>query len=163
MGESFHLAARVGELLQARGWTCATAESCTGGLVGHYLTNISGSSSYLLGGLIAYADRIKIDLLGVPQSVLTAHGAVSTQVAVAMAQGARRLLSTDLAVSVTGIAGPLGGTPAKPIGTVYIAVSSPLGDMVRHFQWGEDREGNKRLSAEAALNLVIEQLEAPLE
>lgn len=158
MSESEALVAAVAAELRARGWTCATAESCTGGLVGHWLTNLSGSSEFYLGGVIAYSNEAKQHVLGVPAELLQTHGAVSAQVAVAMAQGARQLLHTHVAVAVTGIAGPTGGTPAKPVGTVYVAVASSLGELVRLYHWDQDRLGNKRLSAEAALRLLSEHL-----
>jgi PncC family amidohydrolase len=149
---------KLGGLLQSRGWTLGTAESCTGGLVAHYITNLSGSSAFFLGGLVSYANQVKCDLLGVPKEMLLAHGAVSEQVALAMAQGIRRLVGVDVGISVTGIAGPMGGTETKPVGTVYIAVASPAGQRVIHRQWQTDRLGNKDLSALAALDLVLEHL-----
>ena len=149
---------KIGQQLQGKGWTLGTAESCTGGLVAHCITNLSGSSAFFLGGVISYANQIKRDLLGVPEEVLLVHGAVSQEVALAMAQGIRRLIGVDVGVSVTGIAGPLGGTAIKPVGTVYIAVASPLGQRVIHRQWQADRLGNKELSALAALDLVVEHL-----
>lgn len=154
------LAAEVGALLQAKGWTLATAESCTGGLIGHAITNVAGSSSYFLGGIIAYANEAKCRLLGVPQALLTAYGAVSREVALAMAQGARQALGADVAVSATGIAGPSGGSIEKPVGTVYIAVSTPLGEACEHHLWPLDRLGNKLLSAEAGLRLLVSLLKA---
>ena len=152
------MAARIGRLLVKRGWTLGVAESCTGGLVSHSLTNVPGSSKYFVGGVVAYANEVKRDLLGVPQDHLSRYGAVSREVALAMAEGIRRLLATDVGVAVTGIAGPAGGTPTKPVGTAYIAVSSPLGHEVRHHLWPSDRLGNKRRSAEAALSLLEEWL-----
>jgi len=152
------MVAKIGQQLQDRGWTLGTAESCTGGLVGHYITNLSGSSAFFLGGVISYANQVKRDLLGVPEQALLAYGAVSQEVALAMAQGVRRLLSVDVGVAVTGIAGPLGATAGKPVGTVYIAVASPLGHKVVHQQWQADRLGNKDLSALAALDLLAEHL-----
>jgi len=152
--------AEIGRRLQARDWTLGTAESCTGGLVSHYITNLSGSSAFYLGGVISYANQAKRDLLGVPEEMLADYGAVSEQVALAMAQGARRLLGADVAVAVTGIAGPLGGTASKPVGTVYIAVASPLGQHAIHRRWQADRLRNKELSALAALELVMEHLGA---
>ncbi len=149
---------KLGGLLQSRGWTLGTAESCTGGLVAHYITNLSGSSAFFLGGVVSYANQVKCDLLGVPKEMLLAHGAVSEQVALAMAQGIRRLVGVDVGISVTGIAGPMGGTETKPVGTVYIAVASPAGQRVIHRQWQADRLGNKDLSALAALDLVLEHL-----
>ena len=148
--------------LQARclrgGLTLATAESCTGGLVGHLVTGIPGSSGYYLGGAITYADRIKHELLGVPDTTLQAHGAVSAQVAAAMAEGACRRFGVDLAVAVTGIAGPDGGSEAKPVGLTYVAVAGVAGTEVRRHQWHGDREANTRQSAEAALRLLLERL-----
>jgi PncC family amidohydrolase len=152
------LAARLGPLLLARGWTVATAESCTGGLMGHAVTEIAGSSDYFIGGVISYANEVKERLLGVPREALRMHGAVSSQVALAMAQGARRLLGADAAVAATGVAGPSGGTASKPVGTVFVAVSSPLGDTWEQHLWTQDRRGNKRLSAEAGLRLLLRQL-----
>ncbi|MCD6519669.1 MAG: CinA family protein [Anaerolineae bacterium] len=153
------LAAEIGTLLKQRGWTLATAESCTGGLVSHAITNISGSSTYFMGGVVAYDNKVKRRLLEVPEEWLRQYGAVSRQVALAMARGVRRLLGTDVGISVTGIAGPTGGTPEKPVGTVFIAVVSPLGEEVEHHLWEEDRLGNKRLSAEAVLTLLKRHLE----
>jgi PncC family amidohydrolase len=148
----------VGRLLRERGWTLATAESCTGGLIGHLITNIPGSSAYFLGGVVAYANKVKEEVLGVPAELLRAHGAVSQEAALAMAQGVRRLLKTNVGLAATGIAGPSGGTPEKPVGTVLIAISSPLGDKVRRLQASADRIGNKQRSAEAALRLLEELL-----
>jgi PncC family amidohydrolase len=156
--ELLDLAERVGAACRTSGRTLATVESCTGGLVAHLITEVPGSSAYFLGGLVTYADDVKTGLADVPTAVLTAHGAVSAQVAVAMAEGARRRLNVDLAVAVTGVAGPDGGTDAKPVGLVYVAVADAGGDAVRRHQWSEDRTGNKRASAAAALSLVIERL-----
>ncbi len=138
----------------------AVAESCTGGRVGDALTDVAGSSAYVAGGVIAYADSAKEALLGVPRQVLEAHGAVSAQVASAMAAGARLRFGTDLAVAVTGIAGPGGGTPAKPAGLTYVAVADAAGATVRRFTWAGDREANKASSAQAALELLLERSEA---
>ena len=155
----------LAETLQVRcveaGLTVATAESCTGGLVAHLLTEVPGSSAYVRGGVIAYADAVKRDQLGVPAEVLEAHGAVSAQVAVAMAEGVRARLGTDLGVAVTGVAGPDGGTEAKPVGLVYVAVSGPGSPVVRRYLWTGDRSANKRASAEAAIELLLEQASAP--
>ncbi|NLG27577.1 MAG: CinA family protein [Chloroflexi bacterium] len=142
----------------ARGWTLATAESCTGGLIGHTLTDLPGSSAFYQGGVVAYSYEAKTTLVGVSQELLLAHGAVSHPVAFELARGVRRILGTQVGLSVTGIAGPSGGTPTKPVGTVYVAVSSPCGDETRHFVWDQDRRGNKHLSALAALELIIAQL-----
>lgn len=153
------LSRQVGDACRLRGLTIATAESCTGGLVAHLLTEIPGSSVYLLGGLVTYANDVKVALAGVPQATLDAHGAVSAQVAVAMAEGTRRRLGADVTVAVTGIAGPDGGSPAKPVGLTYVAVADRDGDLVRRYVWTDDRSGNKRASAAAALGLVLERVE----
>lgn len=149
---------RIGALLLERGWTLATAESCTGGLLGHRITNVPGSSAYYAGGLVAYSYEAKEALLGVRHETLLAHGAVSEQTAVEMAQGARRRLETRLAVALTGIAGPGGGMPEKPVGLVYIALSAPDAEVCRRYVWEGDRLGNKEQSAEAALRLLLAYL-----
>ena len=128
--------------------------------VGDALTDVPGSSGYLAGGIIAYADAAKEALLGVPRAVLDAHGAVSAQAAVAMAEGARERLAADLAVAVTGIAGPGGGTAAKPVGLTYVAAADAAGTAVRRLTWNGDREANKAASARAALELLLERAEA---
>jgi PncC family amidohydrolase len=148
----------IGKLLSQQHLTLATAESCTGGLIGHRLTEIPGSSEYFRGGIIAYSNEIKERVLGVSQAALEQHGAVSAETALAMARGARRVLQTDLAVSVTGIAGPGGGSADKPIGLTYIAVTAQDYERVERFVWESDRSGNKRSSSEAALQLVIDYL-----
>jgi len=150
------LEAQVGELLRERGWTIGTAESCTGGLVMHRLTNIPGSSDYVVGGIVAYSNPVKQSLLRVHPGTLIAHGAVSEETAREMAVGARELLGADVAVSVTGIAGPGGGTAEKPVGLTYIAVAAPEDTVIvqRHV-WNGDRETVKSQSAEAALQLVF--------
>lgn len=158
--ELLDLAERVGGTLRAEGLTLATAESCTGGLVAHLITEVPGSSEYFLGGLVTYADRVKTALADVSVHLLDAHGAVSAQVAVAMAEGARRRLGVDIAVAVTGVAGPDGGTGAKPVGLTYVAVADGNGDDVRRYVWSADRNGNKRASASAALSLVLERVAA---
>lgn len=141
-----------------RGWRLATVESCTGGLVGHAITTIPGSSGYYLGGMITYADVVKRDLAGVPADILLAHGAVSAQVAIAMADGARTRLGADIAISVTGIAGPDGGTDAKPVGLTYIGVADARGTDVRRYAWAGDRIANQFDSAAAALELALERV-----
>jgi PncC family amidohydrolase len=149
----------IGELLVEQGLTLATAESCTGGLVSHRITNISGSSAYFLGGFVTYSNEAKETLLGVHHETLQAHGAVSEQTAREMAQGARRQMGADLAVSVTGIAGPTGGTPEKPVGLVYIALSAPDTGVCQRYLWQGDRIANKEQSAEAALQLIVAYLQ----
>ena len=144
----------VGRLLIERGLTLATAESCTGGLLGNRITNVAGSSEYYLGGIVSYSDSAKMNLLGVSQDTLKKFGAVSEETAQEMALGARRVLQSDVGVSITGIAGPTGGTEDKPVGLVYIAVDVAGDVAVRKFVFSEDRRYNKELSAQAALNLV---------
>ncbi len=158
-GDLVDLARRLQAASLAAGLRVATAESCTGGLVSHSITEVSGSSGYFQGGVVSYADVAKRDLLGVPATALEAHGAVSAQVAAAMAEGARARLGADLAVSITGIAGPEGGTEAKPVGLTYIAVADADGHDVRRHVWHGTREANKRASAAAALALLLERVE----
>ncbi len=153
------LAGRLQARCVERGLTVATAESCTGGLVAHLLTEVPGSSAYLRGGIVAYADEVKQGELGVPAEVLAAHGAVSAQVALAMAEGVRSRLGTDLGVGVTGVAGPDGGSESKPVGLAYVAVAGLGPAVVRRFLWSEDRSGNKRASAGAALEMLLAQAE----
>ena len=155
------LSRRVGDACRSRGTRVGTAESCTGGLIAHLITEIPGSSEYFLGAIVTYANEIKTGLVNVPASVLEAHGAVSAQVAKAMAEGTRGRLGVDVAVAVTGVAGPHGGTPSKPVGLTYVAVADGVSDDVRRFVWDSDRTGNKRLSAAAALELLLEHLAAP--
>ena len=159
--ELVELARRVGVALRERGLHLATAESCTGGLVAHLITEVPGSSDYFTGALVTYANDVKVALADVPAEVLDAHGAVSAQVARAMADGVRRRLGVDLVVSITGVAGPDGGTAAKPVGLTYVAVADVDGDDVRRHLWDSDRSGNKRLSAAAALELILERTGGP--
>jgi PncC family amidohydrolase len=149
----------VGRLLREKGLTLALAESCTGGLVGHRITEVPGSSDYFSGGIVAYADAIKAQLLGVRRDTLTRHGAVSAETALEMARGARRALQADIGMSITGIAGPGGATPEKPVGLVYIGLSTRSGERYERHVWGRDRSGNKALSAEAVLALLRGYLE----
>ena len=152
------LAERLYTVCVERGLTIATAESCTGGLVAHAITEIAGSSAYFLGGFVTYADEAKRDQLGVAPELLASHGAVSAQVARAMAEGARVRLATTVAVSITGIAGPGGGSDEKPVGLTYVAVADQAGADVRRHLWSGDRSANKRDSAAAALELLLERL-----
>ncbi len=147
------------EALRRAGQTLATAESCTGGLIGHLLTEVPGSSDGFVGGAIVYSNAAKQAVLGVDGDTLATLGAVSAPVAAQMAQGARRLYGADVAVSVTGIAGPGGGTMDKPSGTTFLHVSHGNGfEKGLHIVWTRDRSANKRLSAEAALRLVLDSL-----
>ena len=144
----------VGRLLTEKKLTLGLGESCTGGLIGHRLTNVPGSSTYLLGGIIAYSYEAKERLLDVRHNTLYEHGAVSVETALEMAQGARRALGADIGIGVTGIAGPGGGLPEKPVGLVYIALSARNTERVERFVWPGDREQNKADSAEAALSIL---------
>jgi len=158
MDELVFLARRVREICLRDGLRIATAESCTGGLVSHALTEVPGSSGCFAGGVVAYSDDVKRALLDVPAEVIAAHGAVSAQVARAMATGVRRRLAVDVAVAVTGIAGPDGGTDAKPVGLTYIAVADARGVDVQRYLWTGDRQANKQSSAAAALGLLVNRL-----
>jgi nicotinamide-nucleotide amidase len=142
------------DLLRARGWTLGTAESCTGGLVGARLTSAAGSSDVYLGSIVAYANAVKTAQLGVPPELLERHGAVSAEVAEAMAEGARARLGVDVAVAVTGVAGPGGGTPEKPVGTVFAHVATPAGGRGVDLAYGGDRESIRRRATVVALHLV---------
>lgn len=155
------LAERLQGICVGRKLTVATAESCTGGLVAEAITSVPGSSGYFLGGLVTYADEAKRALLGVPADLLDSHGAVSAQVARAMAIGARERLGSALAVSITGVAGPDGGSEAKPVGLTYIGLAWAADANVRRFQFGSDRDGNRVAATAAALEWLIEQAEAP--
>jgi len=147
------------ELCRVQGLTLGTAESCTGGLVAGRLTSVAGSSDVFRGGLVAYDDEVKEKLLGVPSGLLAEHGAVSAEVAEAMAQGARERLAVDVAVSVTGIAGPGGGTPEKPVGLVFFHVAGPGGDLALRIELPGDRGVIRSRSTVAALHLVRRLLE----
>lgn len=142
----------VGELLRRRGLRLAVAESCTGGLVGHRITNVPGSSTYYMGSITAYAYEAKVRLLGVKWETLEKYGAVSKETAVEMACGVRRALAADVGVSVTGIAGPGGGTPEKPVGTTWIGLSAAGVDEAWEYHWQGDRLRVKEQSAEEALS-----------
>ena len=142
------------ELCRARGLTLGIAESCTGGLVAARLTAVAGASDVFRGGIVAYDDNVKEALLGVPADLLAAHGAVSAEVAAAMAHGARERVGVDVAVSVTGVAGPGGGTPEKPVGLVFFHVAGPTGETSLRFEIPGEREWIRARSAVVALHLV---------
>jgi len=154
------LAERLQGVCLGRNLTVATAESCTGGLVAETITAVPGSSGYFLGGVVSYADAAKAALLGVPEAMLAAHGAVSAQVAVAMAAGARARFDAAIAVSITGVAGPDGGSEAKPVGLTYVAIEDATGTDVRRFAFAHDRPGNREAAAREALEWLIERAEA---
>lgn len=150
---------KVGQLLVEQGLTLALAESCTGGLIGHRITDVPGSSEYFMGSVVAYAYDAKERALGVRHDILYNHGAVSQETALEMARGVRRLLMTDVGLAVTGIAGPGGGMPEKPVGLVYVALSARDLERYERYVWPHDRAGNKAASADAALTLLLEYLE----
>lgn len=156
MTESLDL--QVGSLLKERGLKLALAESCTGGLVGDRITNISGSSEYFLGGVVAYAYEAKVALLGVSWDTLNSKGAVSREMVLEMARGAQRALNSDIAVSISGIAGPGGGTLDKPVGTTWIGLVAADGEWAKLFQFSGNREQNKASAADAALQLLLDYL-----
>lgn len=153
------LEVQVGSALRAKGWTLALGESCTGGLVGHRITNVPGSSDYFLGGVVAYAYEAKERLLHVRHETLYTHGAVSGETAQEMALGARLALGADVGLSITGIAGPDGGLPEKPVGLVWLAVSTRAGQKAERHVWQGDRLAIKTQSTEAALALLLRTVE----
>jgi nicotinamide-nucleotide amidase len=144
----------VGRLLRTQGKKVAVAESCTGGLVAHRITNIPGASDYFEQGLVSYSNRAKGDFLGVPFSLIEQHGAVSPEVAVAMAVGIRRLAGTDVGIGITGIAGPGGGTEAKPVGLTYIALADGEAEQWYEHRFQFDREENKLWASQMALEML---------
>ncbi|HYG61358.1 MAG TPA: nicotinamide-nucleotide amidohydrolase family protein, partial [Thermoanaerobaculia bacterium] len=148
----------VGMLLKAAGATLTVAESCTGGLLGERLTRVPGSSDYFLGGAIVYTNRLKTELAGVPPELLQEHGAVSEPVARAMAEGVCRALGSDYGIAVTGVAGPGGGSEAKPVGTVHIAVAGPEGTSHRRVRFPGDRQRVRQHSSQLALDMLRRKL-----
>jgi nicotinamide-nucleotide amidase len=153
---------RVGSLLLQHSKRIAVAESCTGGLVAHRITNVPGASGYFEAGFVTYSNKAKEDLLSVPGVVIRENGAVSDEVARSMAEGARRAAGVDIGLAVTGIAGPGGGTSEKPVGTVYIALAAPDGTFVRKFSFQGDRAEIKLQTSEKALLFVLDHLEGRL-
>jgi PncC family amidohydrolase len=153
------LAGRAGDLLTEAEETLATAESCSGGLIAHYVTSNAGSSRYFRGGAVAYENDVKERILGVSAATLQAHGAVSGPVARAMAEGARKAFRTGWGVGVTGVAGPGGGTPEKPVGLVHIAVAGPGGTEAGRYVFKGDRLNVKEETARMALKLLVERLQ----
>ena len=148
----------AGELLRARGLRLAVAESCTGGLVGHRLTNVPGSSTYYMGGITAYAYEAKVRLLDVRWETLEKHGAVSEEVVLEMARGVRKALAADIGISVSGIAGPGGGTPDKPVGLTWVGLSADDVDRAWSFIWPGSRLEVKEQSAQATLQALVDYL-----
>ena len=155
MTQNTNLAEKLGLLLKQHHLTITAAESCTGGLFLSTLTDISGSSAYVIGGVVTYSNEAKQKLINVQESTLIAYGAVSEQTAKEMATGVKALFETDYAVSITGIAGPGGGTAEKPVGLVYIGIATPNDVQAHRYVWGGTRIENKQSSVEEAINLLI--------
>lgn len=156
------LEVRIGKILSEKHLTLVAAESCTGGLIASRITDAPGSSAYFLGGIVAYSYEAKAALLDVSWDTLNGKGAVSKETVIEMARGARKAFGAHIAVSVSGIAGPGGGTPDKPVGTTWVGLATPSGDEARLFIWTGDRIQNKQLSSEAALQLILDYLEGNL-
>ena len=151
----------LGEMLMAKGWRIAVAESCTGGLIANRITDAPGSSDYFERGIVAYSNRAKVELLGVPEDLIATHGAVSVPVAEAMAEGVRMRSNVNISLSVTGIAGPSGGTEEKPVGLVFMGVSTAAKTFSKKFQFENERWVNKQRTAQAGLDLVRRMLGEP--
>jgi PncC family amidohydrolase len=155
----FPLEIVIGELLRQRKLRLATAESCTGGLIGHRLTNVPGSSDYYLGGVIAYSNQVKTNQLDVREETLEKFGAVSRETVLEMARGVRKLLHAEIGLSVSGIAGPGGGSPEKPVGLTWIGLSAPGSEQAWSYIWPGERLQVKEQTAEKALQLLVNFLE----
>lgn len=153
------LEALVGRLLRECGRTIACAESCTGGLLTSRLTDVAGSSAYVMGAVVSYTNEVKASLVGVHEATLKAFGAVSEETAREMAEGVRRTIPADIGVGITGIAGPGGGTVEKPVGLVFIAISGVAGIIAHKKYFTGTRVENKRSSTESALSIIVEYLE----
>ena len=152
---------RVSARLASSGLSVATAESCTGGLLAAWLTEVPGSSAYVKGGVVAYANDVKQRVLGVSAATLREHGAVSAPTVRAMAEGARALLGADLAVAISGVAGPGGGSPEKPVGTVFLDLYDGATHVVEQRRFDGDRQGVRRWSAQTALEMLEKHLSRP--
>ncbi|MBU1486573.1 CinA family protein [bacterium] len=148
----------IGRLLREKGLTLSCAESCTGGLLSHRITNTCGSSNYFKGAVLAYSNQVKTNLLGVPEEMLLKYGAVSSQVAKRMAEGVASLLGADISLSITGIAGPSGGSKEKPVGLVYEALFDRGETLIKRFRFEGSREEIKEKAATASLEMLGERL-----
>jgi len=153
-----NLLKKVSNLLKEKNLKVATAESCTGGLIAHTLTNISGSSDYFDRGVVSYSNKAKTDFLGVPENILKKYGAVSKEVVKIMAEGIRIKSNVDLGIATTGIAGPTGGTKEKPVGLVFIAISTSHGTYIRRYQFSGNRLQNKEQTCNASLWMIHDHL-----
>ncbi len=158
-----HIEAQVGVIIRERGLKLATAESCTGGLVADRLTNVPGSSDYFVGAIVAYAYEAKVALLNVSWDTLRAYGAVSSETVLEMARGACKALSADIAISISGIAGPGGGLPSKPVGTTWFGLVTPDGEWSFLRQFEGDRVQNKLQASEVALELLVQYLRGEMK
>lgn len=158
MNEHKTVAAEIGEELLRRGRTMATAESCTGGNIAHQITLVPGSSAWFKGGVVSYTNEVKMNVLQVPHELIDRYTEVSTQVAEAMADGARRITGADFAVSTTGIAGPTGATDNNPVGTVYIGVATPHKVVSVRLVFGSDRQNNINSFTDAALKMLLDNI-----
>ncbi len=154
------LAERLGEALSQRRWTISTVESCTAGGLAYRITEVPGASAYFLGGVIAYDNRVKVEWVGVPERVFGEHGAVSRQAATTMSENGRARFDTDLCLAITGIAGPGGGTPEKPVGTVFVSVSDRSGTRTERFHFEGNRERVRQCAIDAALEMALDLLTA---
>ncbi len=153
------LAKKLAGLLMKNRKTLSTAESCTGGMIAKVITDVPGSSRYFMGGVVSYSNEVKIKVLRIDRALIEQHGAVSRQVAQAMARGVQRLMHTDCAIAVTGIAGPDGGTAKKPVGLVYIAVAIGKEIEVNRFIFQRDRDGNRKETTSTAIEMLIQKLQ----
>jgi len=151
---------KLRDALLARGWTISTAESCTGGLCAAALVDLPGSSTWYSGGVVAYSNAIKHELLEVPKEVLLDHGAVSEPVALAMAEGVRSRCTSSVSCSTTGIAGPGGGSPDKPVGLVWIGIATPTGSQARRYDFSGDRLSVRQQTVDACFELLLEQIQS---
>jgi nicotinamide-nucleotide amidase len=158
--EIANLVVTVGQTLKAQGRMLAAAESCTGGMLLSRLIDVSGCSAYIAGGIVSYSNAVKEQQVGVKHETLVAYGAVSEQTAREMAEGIRSVLNADIGVGITGIAGPDGGTPDKPVGLTYIGVATAQGTQVARHVWEADRQGNRELSVVVALEMVLAAIKA---
>lgn len=149
---------KISIILKEKNLKIATAESCTGGLISHNFTNISGSSEYFDSGIVSYSNKAKIELLDVSEKILEKYGAVSEQVAKSMAEGVRNKSDVDIGIATTGIAGPTGGTEDKPVGLVYIAISTTKNTLVKKIQFSGNRLENKESTCKATLELLLESI-----
>jgi PncC family amidohydrolase len=156
--DQYSIEAMIGKFLNQRGLTLAAAESCTGGLVCHRITNVPGSSSYFVGGVVAYANETKMSQLGVRKETLDEFGAVSRETVIEMARGVRERFNADIGISISGIAGPDGGTPEKPVGLTWIALCAGGTEQAWQYVWPGNRIAVKEQSSQAVLQLLFEYL-----